>query len=69
MAQLVEEEWLVPVEPEDVVVREMNKRLDILKDDVELRHRIGERNRREILENWDWRHRVAAYEDMFRGAL
>ena len=69
MAQLVEAEWLVPIEPEDVVVREMNKRLEILKDDVELRHRVGERNRREILENWDWRHRVAGYEEMFRGAM
>ncbi len=69
MSQLVEEEWLVPVEPDDVVVREMNKRLEILKNDVELRHRVGERNRREVLENWDWRHRVAGYEEMFRGAL
>jgi len=69
MAQLVEEEWLVPVEPDDVVVREMNKRLDILKEDVDLRHRVGERNRREVLENWDWRRRVAGYEEMFRGAL
>jgi len=69
MAQLVEAEWLVPVEPEDAVVQEMNKRLEILKNDVELRHRVGERNRREVLDNWDWRHRVAGYEDMFRGAL
>ena len=69
MDQLVEEEWLVPVEPEDVVVREMNKRLDLLKEDVDLRHRIGDRNRREVLKNWDWRHRVAGYEEMFRGAL
>jgi len=69
MAQLVEAEWLVPVEPEDVVVREMNKRLETLKNDVDLRHRVGERNRREVLESWDWRHRVVGYEDMFRGAL
>ncbi len=69
MAQLVEAEWLVPVEPEDIVVREMNKRLETLKNDVDLRHRVGERNRREILESWDWRHRVVGYEDMFRGAL
>ena len=69
MAQLVGEEWLVPVEPEDRVVREMNKRLDILKNDVDLRHSVGERNRREVLENWDWRHRVAGYEAMFRGAM
>lgn len=69
MAQLVEEEWLVPVEPEDAVIREMNKRLDLLKEDVEIRRKVGERNRREVLENWDWRHRVAGYEEMFRGAL
>jgi len=69
MSHLVDEEWLVPVEPEDVVLREMNKRLGILKNDVDLRHRVGERNRREVLESWDWRHRVAGYEEMFRGAL
>ena len=69
MGELVESEWLVPVEPEDVVVREMNKRLDILKEDVELRRRVGERNRREVLDHWDWRHRVKGYEDMIKGAL
>ncbi|GAG32868.1 unnamed protein product, partial [marine sediment metagenome] len=46
-----------------------NKRLEILKNDVRLRHRVGARNRQEILDNWDWRHRVAGYEEMFRGAL
>lgn len=69
MCELVESEWLVPVEPDDVVVREMNKRLDILKEDVELRHQVGERNRREVLEHWDWRHRVKGYEEMIKGAL
>jgi len=69
MAELVASEWLVPVEPEDVVIREMNKRLHILKEDIELRRRVGERNRREVLERWDWRHRVKGYEDMIKGAL
>jgi len=69
MGQLVEAKWLVPIEPDEVVVREMSKRLDVLKEDVKLRHKTGERNRREILENWDWRHRVTGYEEMFRGAL
>ena len=69
MAQLVDMEWLVPVEPDEVVVREMNKKLDILKDDIELRHEVGRRNRLEILINWDWRKRVSGYEKMFQGAL
>ena len=69
MGELVDSEWLVPVEPDEVVVKEMNKLLDILKEDPELRHQVGERNRREILDHWDWKHRVRGYEDMIKGAL
>lgn len=66
---LISEEWLVPVNPPEVVVSEMNKKLTLLKNDLNLRREVGRRNREEVEKNWDWRKQVRNYERMFGSTL
>ena len=62
---VVDKEWLIPANPESEVIRIMNEKLQLLKDDVELRKIVGERNRQKILKDWAWSVAVKRYEDMF----
>lgn len=51
MKTLLTERWLVPVEPPKVVVEEMNKKLDMLKNNLDLRREVGKRNRERIMKD------------------
>lgn len=64
---LISKEWLVPVNPPEVVVSEMNKKLTLLKNDLNLRREVGRRNREEVEKNWTWQKQVKNYERMFEG--
>ena len=50
-------------------LEEMKRKLLQLKDDAELRHRLGERNRRVAVEEWDWSIKVKQYETFFKSVL
>ncbi|MBA7595169.1 hypothetical protein ES703_02128 [subsurface metagenome] len=63
--RLVEKKWLVPLNPERLVIKEMNKRLSLLRNNAELRRRVGARNRQEVVKNWSWTKQVQNYEKMF----
>lgn len=67
--RLVAQEWLVPVEPPERVVEEMNEKLSRLKNSLELRRRVGQRNREEVEKNWSWDIIVKDYEWMFESAF
>lgn len=62
---LVEKKWLVPLNPPKKVVSEMNKKLDMLRNSLDLRQKVGLRNRREAVSNWSWTKQVKNYEKMF----
>ena len=62
---VLDKEWLVPENPESEVIRIMKEKLQSLKDDIELRKIVGERNRQKILKDWAWSVAVKRYEDMF----
>lgn len=51
MKTLLTEKWLIPVEPPKVVVEEMNKKLDMLKNNPNLRMEVGKRNRERIMKD------------------
>lgn len=54
VSKAVPERWLVPSEPDDVVVREANKRLKLLDSDRGLLAQVGEANRKFIIDNCSW---------------
>ena len=62
---LVSKQWLVPVNPPALVVSEIQKRLDLLRSDANLRRKVGARNRQEVVKNWSWKRQVLHYETMF----
>lgn len=63
--RLISKEWLVPANPPALMVKEMNRKLDLLKSDPELRVQVGRRNREEVIKNWAWNKVVRSYERMF----
>lgn len=67
--RLISKEWLVPVNPQKVVIREMNRKLTLLKNNLALRRKVGRRNREEVVKNWGWQKQVKNYETMFESAL
>jgi glycosyltransferase involved in cell wall biosynthesis len=62
---MVDKEWLVPANPESEVIRVMKEKLQLLKDNVELRKNVGIQNREKIIKNWAWSVVVKRYENMF----
>jgi len=62
---LLEKEWLIPSDPEDLVVSEMNKRLTILKNNPSLRKEVGQRNRKFIEDNFNWENNQPLWDDIF----
>lgn len=67
--RLIPKEWLVPVNPPELVINEMNKKLTLLKNNLDLRREVGRMNREEAVKNWSWRKVVKYYERMFESAL
>lgn len=67
--QLIPEDWLVPIDPPELVVSEMNKKLMLLENNLDLRRKVGRRNREEVVRNWSWKKRVENYEQMFEGCF
>jgi len=65
--ELLDKEWIVPVYPEEEVIKQINAKLQLLKDDLQLRKKVGERNRQKILNTWSWKHIVKRYDRMFEG--
>lgn len=58
-------DWIVPVNPEEVVINEMNNKLDMLFSDLELRKRVGMNNRQMVEKYLGWRKLQPLWDDMF----
>lgn len=61
---LLDPEWIVEGDPEDSM-KEFSEKVQILKDDIELRHEVGERNR-ETVRRWDWRRISLDLEEIWK---
>lgn len=68
MAEFVHPDWVVPVEPESSVVAAINQKLNLLKNDIKLRRRVGKQNYEKLLLDWTWTTVVKEYDTMFEGA-
>lgn len=62
---LLEEDWIVPVNPEETVISEINNRLDLLKNDFELQKKVGERNRKYVENNFSWKKNQKIWDKVF----
>lgn len=59
MPDLLEKQWLVPV---DKPVKLMNEKLKLLKEDFELLKKTGKRNATEVRKNWSWKVRAKQWD-------
>ena len=64
MPEFVDKEWVIPVK-EDICIRELNKKLFLLKQDPELRLAVGQRNLKRVEKDWNMKEVVKDYDRMF----
>ena len=65
ISMLLQQPFIVPVNPEGVLVYEMNKRLEILSQQPGFRKKIGERNREYIEQNFSWAINQTIWDEVF----
>ena len=62
---LLDKDWIVPIYPEKEAIKQMNKKLDLLKKDPQLRKKIGERNRKHIEQFFSWNKNQALWDEVY----
>jgi len=64
-SKVVPERWLIPGDPDDVVVREANIKLGILDKDRDLIKSVGKANREFILKTYSWNILIENWDRLF----
>lgn len=64
-AEFVDSEWVIPSRPPSTVIKEMNRKLRILKTNPKLRLELGQKNLRKVLDKWTWKKTTKKYDYMF----
>jgi len=67
ISEFVDKKWLVPSEPEDEVIKQVNEKLRILKEDEKLRKKVGQANLQKALNKWNWKYIAKKYDGVFEG--
>ena len=62
---LLDSKWVVDAMPDDVVVQQINDRLDCLICDPELRQSIGRRNRCHVEKFFSWKNTIKYWDMVF----
>jgi hypothetical protein len=65
LSLLIEPEWLVPIWPDEKVIEQMNKKLDLLSKDKKLRQFVGNRNRQFVEKYFSWDTNQSLWDDVF----
>lgn len=65
VAMLLDKEWVVPVNPEKNVIKEINYRLDLLKKYPELRKKVGQRNLEFVTKYFSWKSNKDLWDCIF----
>jgi len=65
MRMLLDEQWIVPKSPDDVMLREMNEKLDILLTNKKLMLETSARNSNHINEYFSWKRNVQYWDFVF----
>jgi glycosyltransferase involved in cell wall biosynthesis len=69
ISDIIGEWWLVPSNPENLAIGIMNRRLEELKNNLELRLEVGKQNLEKILNKWSWKYIVKEYDEMFEDEI
>jgi glycosyltransferase involved in cell wall biosynthesis len=64
-SKLVDKEWLIPAYPEEEMLKQLNEKLTLLKNNPKLRMQVGQRNLNKVQNKWAWKYIVKEYERMF----
>lgn len=64
----MEKKWVIKASPEKEMIKELNRKLKVLKDNPKLRFEVGEKNFQKFKSEWTWKERVKSYDEMFEGA-
>lgn len=62
-------EWIVPVNPEQTVIDEINAKLDILSKYPKLRNIVGKENRKIIEERFSWKIVQPLWDEIFEALI
>jgi len=62
---VIDEKWLVPIYPEEQVIKEINEKLTMLHKNASLRKSVGLDNLSRIQDKWGWNLIVKSYDTMF----
>lgn len=62
---LLNKEWIVPVNPDEEVIKQINHRLEILKNSPDIRKQVAKRNLNHIQEFWSWKNNTHLWDDVF----
>lgn len=65
MRILLDKEFIVPVNPEDNTVNEMNKILELFYNNLEYRHKIGKINREKAETYFSWKNNAKLWDYVF----
>lgn len=63
--KFLDKEWLLPLSPDELIIEELNKKLAMLKNDRDLRRRVGQNNLEKILKNWTCDKRGQEYDRLY----
>ena len=65
LRMVLDQMWLIPPDDETMVVNSMNKCLDLLKNNPQLRKQVGERNRQWIEKYLSWHSVTPLWDNVF----
>jgi len=65
ISMLLDDQWIISVLPEETVVDEMNFKLNLLQNNLELRKQVGERNRKHIERFFSWSINQILWDNVF----
>lgn len=62
---LIGDEWIVPVNPEETLIKNMNEKIKLLEKYPRLKYDVGKRNRQRILKYLSWERNQKLWDKLF----
>lgn len=66
---MLDKEWIVEPYPDEEVIKQINKKLAYLRDNPDVRKKVGERNRKVAVENYCYSKLTRKFDEMFEHTL
>jgi len=62
---LLDSEWIIPNTTDKEIIKGINYRLDLLKENPKLRKEVGERNRKQIEKYFTWKQNQLIWDEVY----